>query len=538
VIAGTAVQIPVRLIPPVTPASAIEIDVSVDGIMPIDASLFWISAEPIGASIPSDPLSGWIKAPRQWSSRSPSQLVRGELPPGEGFWALLIDVPRSAHNRDLVIDGRRAPIQWLELPTDTAHERGVGSDLFHDISPALQRTMANSGQDPLNRWRTRLLNDRLRGPRRSVIDSHKYRFEHEAIEAMAAQAEWRWRLALDGLSRIDPFLGAELLDRLTAVARFDAQTQAPVWPTDEVSLNLLRTALLDPAMTDSAKIEIARDTLHHSPSSTGWIIDDAGWVDPTTGRTIVLLGVTDRLGRSGLVRGSIDEQPGPNAHLPAFGLARATIEAPSHRTGSMPAPTRITLDVVGRDSINLLTLPVGLPVEPPGFRLGPGLTPWTLEDWSDGAPSPAPPPLSFYALLHRRAPGSTDATDTSWQLHIECPTPDGSDPGLLRIYLGPSNAPSATLRIDPAGLMTEEIQAPLERDPVSITTTPGAWIATIDIPPSAIEPGGILRLAIERYNQAGQRATWPRPALPWQPAPGRAALDLSAWNSLTPAEDD
>jgi len=455
-------------------------------------------------------------------------LIPGDRLPRNGFWALLIEPPRNARGRTVVIEGDVAPVQWLERPSPL---NDGNKRLFQDWAPSLERSLRNAASDPLNRWRTRLLDDRLSGPRRTVIDQHATIFEEHAIEAMALQAQWRWRLALDSLSRIDPFLGAELLDRLTAVVRFDQETLAPAWPTDEAKLTALRSALLDPETTDAAKLSATRETLSALQATTAWVIDDAGWVDPRTGRTTLLAGVADRSGRPTLARLSLQDRSGPSTGLPALGVTRATVEAPKASHGGDMGAVNAHVEVTGREEITLPTLPVGLPVEPPGFRLGPGSAPWTLGAWSDGVPEQAAPGLSFYALLHRRAPASQDR---SWQLHVECPTPPGADDGTLYVHLGPSNEPVVRLRVDPAGLMTDEIGAPMRREPVVIRRTDDAWIATIDIPQRAIEPDGLLRLAIERVDSRGGRATWPRPTLPWVSAPGRAALDLTAWRGLGP----
>ncbi len=534
-LSGSPMLVPIRLSPVTAPGGGTKIDVSIDGVEPIEADLFWISASRSKSTTQYDPLAGWVAQPKSWSAKSPEQMVTGAAPSGEGFWALLIEPPREAQGRSLFIDGVAAPVRWLSMPETNNPTHPSRADLFQERSATLRRTLLNASRDPLNRWRTELLDDRLRAPRQTVIDAHATLFDHEAIELMAQQAAWRWRLALDHLSSIDPFLGAALLDRLTAIARFDEQTQAPVWPTDEAALNSLRTALLDPDLPDTSKVALTRDTLDSSRSSTAWIIDDAGWVEPTTGRTVVLLGVADRLDQAGLVRGSIGDRKGPSVSLPSLGVARATVQATTLNPGELPSPSEVTLNVIGRESTALPALPVGLPVQPPGFSLGPGWAPWTLTSWSNGSAFAAAQQLSFYALLHRRAP--TESTGSQWQLHVECPTPSGAEPGFLRVYLGPSNAPIARLRIDPAGLQTEEIKAAMERDPVSITSTDDMWIATIDIPQSAIEPGGILRIAVERYDSNGARATWPRPVLPWQQSPGRAALNLLAWNGLTPTVD-
>ncbi|MCB9847904.1 MAG: hypothetical protein H6814_05770 [Phycisphaeraceae bacterium] len=525
-IAGKTVLTPVRLIPPITPGVQFDPRVAVNGDEPLAAELLWISRAPAEPPASPDPLSRWLGSPDVWSARTTAQLIAGEPPPGIGFWALLIDLPASAHQRALFIDGRAAPAQWLS-PRVPETLRADDTELFRDRSPELSRLLSSARRDPLNRWRVRLLDDRLHAPRRSVIEEHAEKFVSRAIETMADQAEWRWRLALDRASVTDPFLGAELLDRLTAVTRFSESTEAPVWPTDQAQLTALRTALLDPGADNERVRALVRDALDRWPDSTAWVIDDAGWAPPGAGRTVTIIGVAERAGIGGLTRaGIVGAEPGPRITLTPFGVARPTTLTPVYDPEQLGAPVTASVDVVGRRPSSLPLLPLGLPVEPPGFRLGPGFATWTLDRWSAGAPEPAPPGLSFYALLHLRADASA-----SWQLHIECPTAPGADPGQLRIFLGPSNTPRSILRIDPAGLQQDLVNTPLERDAVAIERTDDAWIATINIPADAIEAGGILRLGIERFDASGARATWPRPVLPWQESPGRAALDVSAWNS-------
>lgn len=529
-IAGRPFLTPVRLTPPTTPLGAVDLEITIDGDVPIEAELLWINRTRTTGALASDPLTSWLEAPTRWEARTVEQLVGGEPPPGSGFWALRIDCPASAHQRTIYINGRAAPVQWLR--TDLPTPPGAAAQLFQEQSPELRRALTNAERDPLNRWRVRLLEDRFHAPRRTVIDAHNSRFDHDAIETMAEQAEWRWRLALDRVSDADPFLGAELLDRLTSVAEFEPGVTVPIWPVDDAALTSLRSSLLDDRATDAQIIERTKAALLSAPSSTAWVIDDAGWVQPSTGRTVSLVGIVERTGKPGLARTSAaGGATGPMATLPAFGVTRNTVLTPSFASGQAFSQTIATTSVVGRDDTDLPLLPLGLPIETPGFRLGPGLAPWTLSSWTAMAPRPAPGRLSFYALLHRRA-GERDG----WQLHVECPVPAGADPGMLRVHLGPSNEPIAILRIDPAGLQQDQLNAPLERDHVSIREEPGLWVATVNIPENAIEQGGILRLAIERFNDAGERATWPRPVMPWQQTPGRAALDCGAWNSLGTGE--
>jgi hypothetical protein len=58
----------------------------------------------------------------------------------------------------------------------------------------------------------------------------------------------------------------------------------------------------------------------------------------------------------------------------------------------------------------------------------------------------------------------------------------------------------------------------------------------MSIPAVAIRPDGTVLVGLTREMEraAGERlrAAWPVPLLPWEEAPGRAAVDLTEWLGL------
>jgi len=65
---------------------------------------------------------------------------------------------------------------------------------------------------------------------------------------------------------------------------------------------------------------------------------------------------------------------------------------------------------------------------------------------------------------------------------------------------------------------------------VRVTREPDRWTAIVRVPSDAVESRGILRIGLERTDSRGLRSAWPRAMLPWQAVPGRAVIDLAAWD--------
>ena len=98
--------------------------------------------------------------------------------------------------------------------------------------------------------------------------------------------------------------------------------------------------------------------------------------------------------------------------------------------------------------------------------------------------------------------------------------------------LGASSAPASILRIRASGEVTDEVTAEDHSAEAVITRERDRWTAFLPISSSAIDPDGVLRIALERLDAGGGRATWPRALLPWHDEPGRVAIDLTKWNEL------
>ncbi len=531
---GRPLVVPVALEPARTPArDAPPIEVALERSGPITCELVWFAPER-AAHAASDTIEAWLDRPVQWTAAESWSLPDAHGAEGPGFWALVIHLPEGCAGQTLTISGRTAPVQWLSAPAP-APDPGA-DEPFRTERPGLRAMLAPARRDPLNRWRTRLLMERLKAPRGSVFDRYEERMAAHALESLAEQSEWRWRIALDRLAKAEPFLAADLLNRLTAVVDFGEGRLAPAWPTDEGALAALRTELLDPrASAEDTRRSAAAFLLGVAPASA-WIIDDAGWVDAESGLTMAIVGVAERAGREAAARAALGGS-GPGAPVPIAPLSVRRLTAASARraSGSTAGAPTTTVEI-GRLAVALETLPAGVPVRPPGLRMGPGFLAWTLDSWTEGRPRPAPAGLSIDALLHRRGDG---APGGRWQIYVECPVEPGAPPGepaagsraCVRILLGPTPAPIASLRLTESGALVDEVSG-ATLAPVFFERRADRFVAIVAIPERAIGADGLLRIGMERIDTPGGRATWPRPEMPWDAGPGRAALDLAEWKGL------
>ena len=130
----------------------------------------------------------------------------------------------------------------------------------------------------------------------------------------------------------------------------------------------------------------------------------------------------------------------------------------------------------------------------------------------------------------------TRRSDGAWELRIECRIPSGDIPpgDVVRVFLGSARQPRAVLQLEPRGFLYDELEPVAEdespsRTPLVVRRQNDRWACSIVVPDSAIEPGMLLRIGIERRTGSGERLTWPRPVLPEQDQPGRALIDLGAW---------
>lgn len=477
----------------------------------------------------------WLHDTRRWRV-APSE--NESWTPALAADVLVIDLPSDAFGLTLHVQNAPLPLTWRALPEDNfehimaapfpAELRApeAQSNLFRHLAPALA--------DPLQRWRCRLLAQRLsrHGFHALTERINAATFENAALEALARQTELRWRAALSRAASADTRAATEFVQALTNVASIDSTHAVPVWTPTQLSgastgLERLQNDLLSPSLDDASILTRLDAWLSAQPRAVAWVIDDTGAADPQTRLSLPRVGVTDLSGRGGIAQALLDAaQPGPRITVAPLATAAAVASGDFQNQF-----TRIQARL-GEWTQSLTVAPQPLLARPPGARLFPLLEPWTLESWQTGVPVTESIADATAALLRRTSAGQ-------WELMIECKT--DSDPiasgDFVRVHLGPSLHPRAILRIDPRGSFIDELEPrkedePPTRRPIVVQRAHDRWICILTIPPEAIESDRYLRIALERGDADGRRATWPRPVMPWAEAPGRAMFDLGDWLEL------
>jgi hypothetical protein len=440
------------------------------------------------------------------------------MEPGLGVWLLVIDAP-PAGTRSMRVGERRLRFTALAPAAPSWGERwgGQGS------SPALERILSAASGSPLLRFRARL----ARGgpaalqPAPGAGDA----FEEPLLEALAQSTELRAAHTLARLARTDVDLASALARRLAAVVDFGAGVRAPAWPAGDRETDALFSDVLDPDATDAAAASKARAWLETQPKAAVWVIDDAGVTDAVSEAqlsTIGLANLTDRPVPAWVAVGP-GATPDP-VTLPPWNAVRApsaTDGGPGPGRGQGPELVRVRVD---RSRHDAAVAPAPIPVTPPGLRVGPLLADWTMPAWVAGQERvlATDPAWATAALVQRDAEG--------WTLLVESLSQPGvQGPDTVRVWLGPRTAPTGVIRVPREGSAVDE----LGRSPATATTgsADDRWWAQVRVPESALDDGRVLRFAVERVDARGVRSTWPRPQLPWQEEPGRAAIDTRAWQA-------
>ncbi len=469
----------------------------------------------------------WLPTPGVWSSSPITRERDGSLDGQRGTTrVLVIDMPGEAAGSELLVAGRRVPINWVTpAPADSPDELWVPTlTRAAAVSPSFSAMEWPESTTPLGRWRHRLLTDGLRP---ALIDSPTMkRFEDPVVEAWALQNETRWMAALERLASENPELAGRLRQRLTGVMEFADGVVAPAWPTDHASMDRLLADLLDPALDAPRRASRAEAWIEDQPTATCWVIDDAGVVEAALARPLVTVGVANLSARATLAWTTTDEAA-PAQPIPLAPSMSRMVRAMA------PGEAGVMQIHVGAWSRELPVATRPIPVEPPGLAIGTFLPDFTMADFLERARPPAARETwATAALLDAR----TISRGNTFELYVECRVPEGTDPGahdVVRLYLGPTPAPRSILKIDAAGTMSEEARrtdlVPTPPPP-RVQRDRDRWSFRVQIPREAIEPDGTLRLGLTRNDPLGKRQAWPRPMLPWQNDPGRVMLNTKAWS--------
>lgn len=468
----------------------------------------------------------WLPTPGVWTSSPITRERDGTLADQRGTTrVLVIDMPSEAAGTELLVCGRRVPINWI-TPASADSPEGFWEPTLTRaaaVSPSFSALEWPESTTPLGRWRHRLLTDGLRP---ALLDSPAIkRFEDPVVEAWASQNEARWAAALERLALENPELAGRLRQRLTDVVEFAEGVVAPAWPTDHVSMDRLLADLLDPGLDAPRRASRAEAWIEDQPAAVAWIIDDAGVAEAALARPLVSVGVANLTERATLAWASTEESA-PAQPIPLAPWSSRMVRAVAPGEGGV---VRIHVGAWSRE------LPVAtgtIPVEPPGVVIGAFLPDFAMADFLENARPPAPRETWATAALldARTAPRGND-----FELYVECRFPEGMEPGVrdaVRVYLGPTPAPRSILKIDATGAISEEARrADLvpTPPPPRVQVARDRWSFRVQIPREAIEADGTLRLGMTRTDPLGRRQAWPRPMLPWQTDPGRVMLNTKAW---------
>lgn len=547
VITGVRSVVPVTIGPEVDPAQPVVVKLD-DGRSP-PALLRRIEITP------EIDLGSWAPPAGLWRVLEPAD------GPREGaaiVWVLAADLPPDGMGQGLWVNGKRWELNWTPSPEMLAAQH---PELRWEsparpearASPMLQRLIDPDRLSPARRWRYRLAMDGLRsvtGRAASIVDvtSAGTAFDDPLLESMALEGDARWAAALAGLRLTNPDLARRLATRLALVVEFSGAlgrrdgtaVYAPAWVTDHDDLERLVSDLLDPNLPPKRRAARAEAWMEAQPAAVGWVVDDARASDAVSGASLATLGLANLTDVSTLGWVTLE----PPAQAPAVspigpGAARAfTLPGDRARTASSAADAvrPMTFHAGSWKSAGNV-MPARLGVMPPGLTIGPLLPDWTMADWLgvSSRPMTIGPEWATAAMLFKGPPtvGSaardSAAPPSGWTLYVECRRPEGAVEGpqeFVRVWLGPTGRSRLVVR---AGPEDAEGTSPV----ASVVREPGRWALRFDIPESCIEPGGTLRLGIERGDARGVHSAWPRRMLPWQNEPGRLAIDTRAWSGLS-----
>lgn len=479
----------------------------------VESEVYWISGAP------SDTPNTWEWLPPtvEWSALTLAEVIaQHETGSHPGFWALVAQLPKRATGRELRLDGRPLSVKWLaDPPAKTDAGRAPQPRASAEALRALGELLQEEERDPLRRWRIRLMLDRWSAARLWSDQPPRRELDSPALEALAAQNEWRWRAALAALAQSGPDTAADVLARLTAVVLTPDGALLPAWPLDDAAAARLRATLLRTESDDDDRLNEAQAWLASMPPALAWVIDDgpvvasAADAKPGASARRVRTAVSELTG--GRARVSVTPEgapPGDSRMVEEHETLVVTTEAP---VGSRAVePLRVQ---VGRWTGRVAFRATALGVTPPGLALGPLLPQWRMAGWLAGTPGAADEDWTTAGLLHKSESGD------GWQVYVECRFAENASirGEAVRLYWG---APGSAERVI-------EIPAPAAGE-----SGENRWIASVPLPAKAIEANGTVRLTLMRIDARGARSSWPRPMMPDETEPARAIIDLTTWKDL------
>ncbi|MEZ6210547.1 MAG: hypothetical protein R3B46_04770 [Phycisphaerales bacterium] len=456
------------------------------------------------------PARGWLNEAASFAvvtldernaERSVDALAAQSAP---GLWVMQITPPPGVTLGAIVIDGQRLEMRAMQRDAYVPRREIVdptGADwsrLREFVGPMLL--------DPDERWRLRLLEDRVApatvwgdagNPARTIPDA--------MLEARATQIEQRWRAALAIIHSHDEQTAIDLVRALTSVVRLPSGVVVPAWPVENDDHTQLLGAILEPGIKASDAARRARGYINSIAGACLTVLDDNQGI----------LALTE-------VRGQTLDAivAGRRVRLAPFQTDISVIPESGDGSGLAAAEVR-----AGPMRSSAAALNGAVPVRPPGYRLGPMLEAWTLADWRSARQIPATGERACAALVQRGPMGAgEDVGGAAWQVYVECAAAHSGPPAgdSVVLYFG-----DIVRTVDSGGTIRDGDGEEVARFPTMFDH--GRWWAIVPVPGEAIGPDETLLIAMERRDDSGWRATWPRPLLPGDARPAPIRLDLRAW---------
>jgi hypothetical protein len=499
---------------------------------------------------------GWIG----WVGRYRATPARGVEPGGAGgVWYAVIDLPLEAVSQGIWFGSERFEINWLPDPERASLEAG-GRRLWASPVPPEARDGAELAaaleavsEDPFQAWRVRLVRDGIAptggadrtGAAGTDLASLRDDLSKDAgtrfLGELARHHEARWQLILGRLALIDAEAASRMRRRLGGVALIDGRW-LPVWTPDSPELRALQVDLLSPWVDDQTRVLRALGWLDAQPKALAWVIDDAGDPGVDESRLFATLGLLSLPARDAPllveVGGALDA-PTLETAEPRRAMTVQTgvplVERRGAAVRTVSLPVRIGSESTTTDAV--ASIPAAMP---PGVRLGPLLHGWTMPALLASDPAmDALPEFAATGVLRRTSQAGSGGDATGWSVFVECAAGGDGGEDSVTVWAGPYGVPRGVWRIERDGSVFRLFGfSDLAR--VSVVETPGGWALDAELPASAVDEDGVLRIGLVRERGVGgvggaggvERSSWPRRMTPGRDEPGRLPVDTRRWSGF------
>ena len=444
---------------------------------------------------------------------------------------LLVRLPGDGSG-SMRIGKREIPLKWLDVP-DSMPPISVGGTERSGSLEFMDAYDRPSTKLALEWWRWELLGERLGlEPPARTFDSI---YEQMAADHVASI----WRIAMTRLNKASRGVAAKCRDLLTETCTDDGVSIA-AWITNPASINNLLQIVLGSKDDDDATMANA---------ALGWAdeqINQFTWIQQPYGTSVNIQIANpghDRI-LTELVWSSGDDVP-LGIRLEPHDVTGVNVDR-TPNTMAAPFSRMDILNIVLKDHVQKFSLGDDvIRAKPPGPILGPFAPAWTLGNVrTRETPETAPDRVSWIQLRRIK---------DSWELYIECLTPDIADqpdqplPDRLDDLNRMRGIEAVTILVGASGsdrewpehrivITSDEWRTYSGSDSstleIGIRRQDDRWFANMRIPSSWLSDGleDLKIAAIRTHGGDDSFETAPTPCVPWDLDPKPAYIDLDAWD--------